>query len=122
MAEEFVYDGLKYSSKAECIRDLYDKGFITMQPASKKQWAVTLAVSVPTIHATIVKHTTGSTKKETKLQKIKEGPTPVHVNTKGLFAIIEAPNPWGLPVINPPLMINPKTEPRMKTETEFQLF
>jgi hypothetical protein len=122
MAESFVYQGIKYNSKSDVIRHLYDNGFLTMEPKSKKQLSIDLNVSVQTIHATIVKHTQSSTSKKEIISK-KPIDNYVRVNKKGLVAINQSPNPWGLPITIPYLMIDPKTEPRMKIEVEeFQIF
>lgn len=116
----FEYNGMSYGSKSDAIRDMYDKGFVTMESNSKKQLAKALGITVSTVHATIVKYV-GNSKKPDKDFKLQKSIEAKPISIKGMIAITQAPNQWGLPVCNPPIMINPKTEKKIKIN-DLQLF
>ena len=112
----------EYSSKADIVRFLFDSGELTMKSDSKKKVAEELQMTVQTVHATLVKHNKISVVKITKpasIDNITISPVPTQLKNKVLkakqsnsinaedhrFEIITAPNPWGLPVCNPPLVM-----------------
>ena len=52
----FVYNGKEYGHKVDVVRELYDLGQTSLAIADKKEIAEKLGISVPTVHATIMKH------------------------------------------------------------------
>lgn len=127
----FNYEGTDYSSKAECVRVLFDKGEVDMTASSKKALAAKLEMTVQTVHATLVKHSTGGSEPKKARQSRNHAINKVAVDTilssKKLivvgdrsvdeqkilikkynphkFEVTSAPNPWGLPIINPPMIV-----------------
>ena len=126
----FIYDNKEYKSKAAAVRDLYDAGLIENTPESKKIWAVKLEMAVQSVHGRIKNHIAKVGEKtpivneiekniiENVVAKRYKGKKPVFPNDtesetkKELYKadpnkifVTWAPNPWGLPVSNPPIPV-----------------
>jgi hypothetical protein len=143
-----IYQGKEYSSKAAIIRDLYDSGKVSMKSDDKKRIAAELGISVPTVHATLVHHLGLATKHSkkpstvtpaiTQIQEkvnqriVRNSSNPIFLNDKSsevraelmkdsrVIAITYAPNQWGMPTTNPPLLViddgyDPNWEPESDT-------
>ncbi|MFW6219785.1 MAG: hypothetical protein ACOC1O_01560 [bacterium] len=143
----FVYNGVEYKSKAEAVRKYYDMGKIKDTPESKKKWAKKFGMSVQSVHGRIKNHLLKTDKKhksknlktniekkivEKIVQKKYNGKRTVFPNNteseskKEIFNsdpnkiyITWAPNPWGLPVTEPPI---PVIDPKFKNEEEAKSF
>jgi hypothetical protein len=143
----FIYHGKEYDSKAHVIREMYDKGEVTLSIVDKKRVASELGISIPTVHATIVKYT-GLTpdKKEKKIapavtqasnrlnQKVAKARSTdgvIFINDKSeevreelmkdpnKILVTNSPNQWDLPVVDPPLcIIDPNYDPNWKEPQE----
>jgi hypothetical protein len=122
----FVYEGIEYSSKASCVRALYEKGEVDMSASSKKLLAEKLEMTVQTVHATLSKISNKNDKPKNEFddqkQKQKIKSKNEEIVKKALtnsiqsvpdnrnedeyrFPVDFSPNPWGLPVCNPPIYI-----------------
>ena len=117
----FEYNGKEYKSKAEVVRQLFDEGVINMTPQSKKKIADELGMTIQTVHATLVKHNKTETKPK-QSKKVKANKTIVNnliketkeikrvdeensIKNKHRFKVTFAPNPWGLPITTPPMIV-----------------
>ncbi len=121
----FEFEGKSYDSKADCIRWLYDEGEVKMDSTSKKAMAKRLGITVQTVHATLVKHVGPSKKsnvvkvkddkKESKQVKVEKAKVKqifatykgmeFPLSPQGRLLITQSPNPFDLPVTNPPIEI-----------------
>lgn len=129
----FTYCGKEYDSKAAVIRKKYEIGELTLSIIDKKRVADELGVSVPTVHATLVKFlgmgnvkksekiipsiTQASNRLNQKMSKVRSTDGIIFINDKSdevreelmkdpnKIYITVAPNQWSLPVIDPPLCI-----------------
>ena len=119
------YNGNKYNSKAEVVRDLFSQGKLTLDPYSKKKVADELGMTIQTVHATL-KKLMGGTSTPRKLKSLavmtKDTTTHTRAPRESVITVIAsgikkdsddkeitgkkikvswAPNPWGLPVTDP---------------------
>lgn len=109
-----VYDGTEYKSKAELIRIMYEDGRLENTTHSKKEIAKKLGITIQTVHATLAKIVTLSSKSNKiktvgKRGKVSENTiirSGEEVTSKGKkIRICFAPNKWGLPITNPPIYV-----------------
>jgi predicted DNA-binding protein YlxM (UPF0122 family) len=112
-----IYNGKEYNSKAEIIRELFNNGKLKNESYSKKEIAKELGISVQTVHATLIKVIEGSGTEEKKVKLVSaKGKTEeiiilhgneeaVGVNNKKKIKVSWAPNPWNLPITNPPTYV-----------------
>jgi hypothetical protein len=119
-----IYEGKEYKSKCTLIRELFEKGVITNDIKSKKKMANELKITVQTVHAAInykkvlkpksIKKESfivqsQSIIKEDSIEKkeniIKSHMTIFQSKDPHRIAITWTPNPWGLPVSNPPQIV-----------------
>ena len=127
----FQYEGKDYKSKADVVRYLYDKGELTLSSSDKKRIAAKLEMTYQTVHATLVKHMNVKVIEKTVIKTediIENDLTPAIIKSQSnqgrtininssrdienisvkdphRFKVTIAPNPWGLPITNPPLNV-----------------
>jgi hypothetical protein len=127
-----IYENKEYKSKSELIRYLYENGKVTNESYSKSSLAKELGIAVQTVHATLAKiiETSSnkikmvstkvnneklSNKKTSEIIIVRSGEEIVG-NCEKLIKISWAPNPWGLPITNPPIyVIDPNFKEDLKS-------
>jgi hypothetical protein len=120
-----TYKGMNFNSKANVIHYMYDKGELTNDADSKKNASEQLSMTVQAVYAILKKYVDSKPKTidqpkpekksiETRTSEInlKRNVEPIIKNSKDIsennihrFFVIYAPNPWRLPVTNPPIQV-----------------
>ena len=115
MAKTF-YKGKSYNSKADLIRELYDEGKLSNDSISKKNVAKDLGITVQTVHATLIKILDKSPSKIETVGKLGRPSKAVIITSDNIditegkrIEVTWAPNVWGLPITNPPIVVIDKT-------------